>query len=334
MTTENENMGTPQKMSQSETGGLSVEGLASLLDSSALSSSPQTDATESDNNTVEAQNVRLDNPLAEENQNDFGDDKESPKNVARSHEGDSEEEDGIPKHIQKRIDKITAKRREAEAEADKLKAELEALRLQKNEEVPVPKGKNPFSNKLDEAELQKAVSQAREVRDWCEENPYGGDIPRADGSVVHVDEGEVRRMKIQALKDLEKNIPDQLSFINARKHFDPIAEKEYPWWKKKDTKEYNTAVALLKNFPEIATFPDYKLVLGDFVFGMQARQAKGAIPSQSQPRRAPVQPSRPSVSPTNAQNNNKSTMDTEMRFRKTGSKDDLASLIESRLGGR
>jgi hypothetical protein len=334
MTTENENMGTPQQKSQTETGGLDVESLASLLDSSALSSSPQTDATESETNTVEAQNVSLDNPLAEDDQNNFGDDKESTLNKARSHEVDEEEESGIPKHIQKRIDKITAKRREAEEVADRLKAELEELRAKKNEEVPVVRSKNPFSSKLDIAELEKAVQQAREVRDWCEENPYGGEIPRSDGTSVHVDETEVRRMKIQALKDIEKNIPEQVQFINARKHFDPIAEQEYPWWKKKDTKEYNTAVALLKNFPELAQFPDYKLVLGDFVFGMQARQAKKAMPSTSQPRRAPVQPSRPSASPTNAQNNNRANMDAELRFRKTGSKDDLASLIESRLGGR
>jgi hypothetical protein len=334
MTTENNNMGTPQLKSQTETGGLDLESLASLIDSSALSSSPQTDATESETNTVEAQNVELDNPLAEELRGNFGDDKESTQNEARSHEVDEEEESGIPKHIQKRIDKITAKRREAEAEADRLKAELEELRTKKNEEVPSVRSKNPFSNKLDIAELEKSVQQAREVRDWCEENPYGGEIPRADGTSVHVDESEVRRMKVQALKDIEKNIPEQVQFINARKHFDPIAEAEYPWWKKKDTKEYNTAVALLKNFPEIATFPDYKLVLGDFVFGMQARQAKKAMPSQSQPRRAPVQPSRPSASPTNAQNQNRATMDVENRFRKTGSKDDLASLIESRLGGR
>lgn len=332
MTTENENTGTTPENSQTEIGGLNVERLASLLDSSGLTNSPQTDAAESETQTAEAQDYRVEDPLAEGATTGLGIDNNSSENVASSREDESEQEDGIPKHIQKRIDKITAKRREAEAEADKLKKELEELRASKDEAIPAsPKAKNPFRSLTDEAALQKAIEQARQVRDWCEENPYGGEIPRSDGSSVHVDETEVRRMKIQALKDLEKNIPEQAQFINARKHFDPIAEQEYPWWKKKDTKEYQTAVALLKNFPELTEFPDYKLVIGDFVLGMQARQAKKAVRTDSNPRRAPIQPSRPSASPI-SHSTTKNVSEVERRFLKTGSKDDLASLIELKLG--
>jgi hypothetical protein len=253
-------------------------------------------------------------------------------NSAVSREDDSEQEDGIPKHIQKRIDKITAKRREAEAEAERLRKELEEARAKKDEAIPAsPRTKNPFRSITDDAALQKAIEQARQVRDWCEENPYGGEVARSDGSTVHVEESEVRKMKVQAMKDLETNIPEQMNFLNARRRFDPVAEQEYPWWKKKDTKEYQTAVALLKNFPELTEFPDYKLVIGDFVFGMQARQAKKVVSSASQPRRAPIQPSRPSASPS-INPNSKNVSEVESRFLKTGSRDDLASLIELKLG--
>jgi hypothetical protein len=332
MTTENENKGESPQNNQNEIGVLNVERLASLLDSSGLSNSPQTDAAESVNQTAEAQEYRVEDPLAEGATTGLGIDNDSSEDVAGSREDDSEQEDGVPKHVQKRIDKITAKRREAEAESDRLRKELEELRANKNEAVPAPtRSKNPFRSITDDAALQKAVEQARQVRDWCEENPYGGEIPRSDGTAVHVDETEVRRMKIQALKDLEKNIPEQSQFINARKHFDPLAEQEYPWWKKKDTKEYQTAVALLKNFPELTDFPDYKLVIGDFVLGMQARQAKKAVRTESSPRRAPIQPSRPSTSPS-SHSNTKNVSEVQSRFLKTGSKDDLASLIELKLG--
>jgi hypothetical protein len=284
------------------------------------------------NQTAEAQEYRVEDPLAEGATTGLGIDNDSSENVAGSREDDSEQEDGIPKHIQKRIDKITAKRREAEADADRLRKELEEMRAKKDEAIPAPtRSKNPFRSITDEAALQKAVEQARQVRDWCEENPYGGEIPRSDGTSVHVDETEVRRMKVQALKDIESNIPEQAQFINARKHFDPIAEQEYPWWKKKDTKEYQTAVALLKNFPELTAFPDYKLVIGDFVLGMQARQAKKVVRTESGPRRAPIQPSRPSTSPS-SHSNTKNVSEVQSRFLKTGSKDDLASLIELKLG--
>jgi hypothetical protein len=332
MTTENENQGANPQKSQTEIGGLNVENLASLLDSSGLTNSPQTDAAESVNQTAEAQEYRVEDPLAEGAIAGLGIDNESSQNTAVGREDDSEQEDGIPKHIQKRIDKITAKRREAEAEADRLRKQLEDLQNKKDEVIPASsRAKNPFRSITDDAALNKAVEQARQVRDWCEENPYGGDIPRSDGSSVHVDETEVRRMKIQALKDLEKNIPEQVSFLNARKHFDPIAEQEYPWWKKKDTKEYSTAIALLKNFPELTEFPDYKLVIGDFVLGMQARQAKKAVRPESITKRAPYQPSRPSASPS-THSNTKNVSEVESRFLKTGSKDDLASLIELKLG--
>ena len=331
MTTENDTKGESPLINQSETGALDVEGLASLLDSSVLSSSPQTDAAESETQTAEDQGYQIDDPLAEASVLGRGIDNDSSENLAVGREDDSEQEDGIPKHIQKRIDKITAKRREAEAEADKLRKELEEAR-NKPEVIPAsPRTKNPFRSLTDDAALQKAIEQARQVRDWCEENPYGGEVGKADGTTVHVEESEVRKMKVQAMKDLETNIPEQINFINARKRFDPVAEQEYPWWKKKDTKEYQTAVALLKNFPELTDFPDYKLVIGDFVFGMQARQAKKVVNSASQPRRAPIQPSRPSASPS-INPNTKNVSEVEKRFIKTGSKDDLASLIELKLG--
>lgn len=319
---------------QVDTSPLSLEGLASFIETSSLSGGARTDATESDTQSVEDQPRQLDDPLAEGIQPSVGIDNRSSKNSAENVAGyDEDEGNGIPNHIQKRIDKITAKRREAEAEAERLRLELEEVKSKKDEPV-VPRSKNPFGNVLNEAELQKKLEQARQIRDWCEENPYGGEVPKGDGTVIHMDESEVRKMKINALKDIETNIPAQAQFIQARRHFDPIAEKEYPWWSKKDTKEYNTAVALLKNFPELGAFPDYKLVIGDFVYGMTNRQMRQVKESSAPIQRRPqYQPARPSVSPS-ASNQNTNATEMEKRFIKSGSRDDLASLIEARLKSR
>jgi hypothetical protein len=306
-----------------------------MLETSSFTGQTATDATESDTQSVEDQPRVLDNPLAEELQSASGIDNRSQRNTAEEADSsDLDEESGIPKHIQKRIDKITAKRREAEAEAERLKAELEELRTKKDEPV-VPRTKNPFANIVVESELNTALEQARKVRDWCEENPYGGEIPKGNGEFITVDESEVRKMKVNAMKDIETNIPAQQQFINARRHFDPLAEKEYPWWQKKDSREYATAIGLLKNFPELAQFPDYKLVIGDFVFGMASRNArKVKESSQTTVRRPQLQPSRPSIAPSANTNNNMKAKEIEQRFTKTGSRDDLASLIEARLMSR
>lgn len=335
MPNQEENNASQEVPKQNESSILSVDALASMLETQSFTGQTTTDATESDTQSVEDQNRELDNPLAEELQPASGIDNRSRKNSAEEADSsDLDEESGIPKHIQKRIDKITAKRREAEAEAERLRSELEQLRTKKDEPV-VPRNKNPFANIVVETDLQTALDQARKVRDWCEENPYGGEIPKGNGEFITVDETEVRKMKVNALKDIETNIPAQLQFINARRHFDPIAEKEYPWWQKKDSKEYHTAVGLLKNFPELAQFPDYKLVIGDFVFGMASRTARKVKESaQTQVRRPQLQPSRPSIAPSANSNNTQKAQEIEQRFTKTGSRDDLASLIEARLMSR
>lgn len=335
MPNQEDNNSSQEGTKQNESSILSLDALASMLETSSFTGQTATDATESDTQSVEDQPRVLDNPLAEELQSASGIDNRSQRNTAEEADSsDLDEESGIPKHIQKRIDKITAKRREAEAEAERLKAELEELRTKKDEPV-VPRTKNPFANIVVESELNTALEQARKVRDWCEENPYGGEIPKGNGEFITVDESEVRKMKVNAMKDIETNIPAQQQFINARRHFDPLAEKEYPWWQKKDSREYATAIGLLKNFPELAQFPDYKLVIGDFVFGMASRNArKVKESSQTTVRRPQLQPSRPSIAPSANTNNNMKAKEIEQRFTKTGSRDDLASLIEARLMSR
>lgn len=332
---ENNNDSASQVDPQSESSALSLEGLAALIETGAESGIGSSEATGSDSNPVEAQSTALDDPLAEELQRDIGTSNRSDEDSAEDSESDEREEgNGIPKHIQKRIDKITAKRREAEAESDRLKAELAKLRSEKDIPAPV-RSKNPYGNVLDDLGLNKALEQARQIRDWCEENPYGGEVPKGNGETIAVDESEVRKMKINALKDIEVNIPAQAQFIQARKHFDPVAETEYPWWKKKDTKEYQTAVALLKNFPELVNFPDYKLVIGDFVYGLQSRQMRQAKTNVQQNLRRPqLQPTRPSVSPTANSNKLQNAKEIESRFNQSGSRDDLALLIEARLKSR
>lgn len=335
MTNNNNPDNTEQVNPQVDTSPLSLDRLASMIETSSLTSTQGTDATESDTQSVEDQPRLLDDPLAEEIQQSVGIDNRSSTNSVESSVGnDEDEESGMPSHIQKRIDKITAKRREAEAEAERLRAELEEAKAKRDEPV-VPRTKNAYANVLSQAELTKSLEQARKVRDWCEENPYGGEVPKGNGEMITVDESEVRKMKVNAMRDIETNIPAQAQFIQARQHFDPIAEKEYPWWQKRDSKEYGTAIALLKNFPELAQFPDYKLVIGDFVYGMQNRQMRQVKQSSSVPQRKPqMQPARPSNAPNIASTNSSNAQEFEKRFMKSGSSDDLAFLLEARLKSR
>jgi hypothetical protein len=333
---------TQNNTPKSEASGLSREGLAALLDNAipALSGSIQAGTSEPVSDSGEIQSERDDNQglnSYEDVSGSAGEDVSSEGNSgeeAESEEQESEEDEveSLPKGVKKRISKLNAKRKEAEEALRKAQDELEELRKSFSDPKPsASKDNNPFGHITREEDLSSAANKARQVRDWVEENPYGGTITKSDGTEIEVDEREARRMKVQAMRDLEVNIPLQLSNIQARRKFDPLAEETYPWWKKKESTEYKTAQALIQNFPELAKFPDYKLVVGDFIFGMTARQARQA---KSAPQnKAPFQPSRPSASPMSQPKNIQKAQEVEKRFNKTRSRDDLASLIEARYFG-
>jgi hypothetical protein len=328
---------------RAESSGLSGESLAALLDnaipdlsgsSQAGTPEPVSDSGEIQSESDQTQGFNTFADVADGAGEDVSS-EESSGNEPESEEQDSDEDDvdELPKGIKKRLSKLAAKKREAEERLRKAEQEIEELRLKAEQpRIPLKKDDNPFENLSREEELQKANERARQVRDWCEENPYGGTITKSDGTEVEIDEREARRMKVQAMRDLEVNIPAQFQKIQARKQFDPLAEQAYPWWKKKESAEYKTAQAILQNFPELAKFPDYKLVVGDFVFGMSARQARSAK-NANQVNKAPYQPSRPTASPVSQPQNKQKALEAESRFNKTRSRDDLASLIEARYFG-
>lgn len=337
-----ESQETQNTTPEAEASGFSREGLAALLDNAipALSGSTQAGTSEPVSDSGEIQSEDNDeqgfNSLGEVI-GKTGEDVSSEENLgedADSEENESEESDEVqlPKGIKKRISKLNAKRKEAEDALRKAKEEIEELRVSVSNPKPTgDKGDNPFAHVMREEDLSSAAEKARKVRDWVEENPYGGTITKSDGTELEIDEREARRMKVQAMRDLEVNIPAQHANIQARKRFDPLAEQHYPWWKKKDSTEFKTAQALIQNFPELAKFPDYKLVVGDFIFGMSARQSRQV--KNTPQAKAPYQPSRPSASPTSQPKQMQQAVDAEKRFSKTGSRDDLASLIESRYFG-
>lgn len=334
---------TQNTPSGSESSGLTEQGLAALLDQAIpeLSGSAQAGTPEpvSDSGEIQKEDDEtqgfntLDDVVGTTGEDVVSEENSGTEPESEEQQSVEDDEEDLPKGVKKRLSRLAAKKREAEQRLAQMEAELEQLRNQRVS-TSASKDDNPFSHIQNERDLQEAAEKARQVRDWCEENPYGGTIERANGETLEIDEREARRMKVQALRDIEKNIPQQMANIQAKRQFDPIAEQTYPWWKKKDSKEYKTAQALINNFPELAKFPDYKLVVGDFIFGMTARQARQAKTATQ--AKAPIQPSRPSAGPVSQPRNTQKASEAEKRFVKTNSRDDLASLIEARFfaGGR
>jgi len=154
------------------------------------------------------------------------------------------------------------------------------------------------------------------------ENPYGFVL----GDKEYGQE-DVTRMLVNATRAIEEQLPKQLGAIQTREQIEPIATKHYPWWNKPESKEYQVAQNVLKVFPKLKAFPDFKMFIGDYVRGYMTRE--GQAPQAPQ-RKAQVQPVRPTVTPVKSKPAEVQARTAVDRFRKTTTAEDLARVLISK----
>lgn len=237
-------------------------------------------------------------------------------------------ERGLPKGVKKRIDKLSAKRREAEAEVERLKEEVERLSQEANKPAQIPNSPNPYANLSSMEEISREAEQAKQIRRWCEMNPDGAVVENKDGSETDYTAEEVRRIKVKALDALEEHLPERAKYLQNYMQMEQVAAKEYPWWKDKSAKERQIAESFIKHFPEIQKFPDYKMVVGDYIRGVNARESKGKASGSL--IKAPSQP-KSSSSPARVLPKDANTQAAQKRFTVSGNRDDLSSIIANRF---
>lgn len=242
---------------------------------------------------------------------------------------DDEFERGLPKGVKKRIDKLSAKRREAEAEVERLKSEVERLSQEANKPAQTPRSDNPYTNLNTIEEIAREVEQAKNIRRWCEMNPEGATVTGKDGTETDYSAEDVRRIKVKALDALEEHLPARKAYIENYSQMEQVASKEYPWWKDRSSGERQIAEAFIKHFPEITRFPDYKMVLGDYIRGVKSREASKR-PVVSNNKTVPVQPKRTATPPYVPEKEAKAK-EAAKRFGATGNRDDLSSIIANRF---
>ena len=241
-------------------------------------------------------------------------------------------EDEPPRGVQKRIDKLTKRAKEAE---EKLAAEtakrIEAESAEPETVVTAPvTPANPFANLVKLEDVQKEEHNAEQVLDWCEDNPDGAVVNTSNGEVEYSAE-EVREMRKQASKAIRKWLPQRTQWVREYQQNEEYAGKAYKWWNNKASAEYQSAASILREFPEIQKFPDYKIIVGDTLVGMtmrlgaehQAHQPKKAVA----PKKAPKQPAAPTAEPAPVDESTARSSSARKRFSETGEVDDLAQLI-------
>ncbi len=228
----------------------------------------------------------------------------------------SQSTSSIPPEIQevinKRIAKITAKRKEAERRADAVEAEKRVLmeQLARNGQAQPQQAEAPVSAELPTQplakvktmqELQKLHKDATEAVQFAEYNLDRDDmverVAQETGETVKgvVVDGQfytkrqLRDIKYNALRVKETEIPARAQFLTAQHQATQQAFEIYPFLKDPSTPEYQTAVQAYREQPWLAQMPNSALLVGRMILGLKAEQemAKGktqAKPAQSRPR--------------------------------------------------
>ena len=100
-------------------------------------------------------------------------------------------------------------------------------------------------------------------------------------------------MKRLAIRRKEIELPAREEYLQQQNYVEGEVVKDFPWWSKPETEEYQTAQQILREFPELKKRrADWKHVAGLLVMGIKAYGEKKAQKKSVTPiKRAPVQPS-------------------------------------------
>ena len=236
-------------------------------------------------------------------------DEEEPESEEKS-DDDAEEEAPAPTQdkLLKRIDKITARRREAEERAEQLETELSDLRAKFDAAPPItlaPTPADPLADVETPEALEERISIAKKVRKWALENLEGGTVTNAQGEEVYHEPSQVRQYLANADEMLTEHAPKRREWLTQRQAVVPEARIAYPALFKAGSPEQAMYRETLKAYPALKNMPNLEMVIGDAIEGQKLRFARqqAAQKAASAPKSsaAPVKSAPSTPSPAKGQ---------------------------------
>jgi hypothetical protein len=207
--------------------------------------------------------------------------KSDPDSEEKEDDEESDDEDETPgqEKVQKRIDKLTAKRKEAEEKAaalstdyEQAKARLAELEAQVNESArPVlqPTAENPLADVDTDDALDAKIKSAQEVRRWALRNTDGATVKRPDGTEVYVDSDEVKNYLLKADDVLTVHAPARKQWLAQRAPAVEAAKNVFPDIFKKGSPMNQAFQATIKQAPELLKLPQAEYWVGLALYGEQ-----------------------------------------------------------------
>lgn len=236
-----------------------------------------------DNDETESEGAKSEDSAEDAEETD--EEKSDPDSEEKDEE-ESEDEDETPgqEKVQKRIDKLTAKRKEAEEKAAALstdykqaKAKLAELEAQVNESsrpVLQPTAENPLADVDTEDALDAKIKSAQEVRRWALRNTDGATVKRPDGTEVYIDSDEVKNYLVKADDVLTVFAPARKQWLAQRAPAVEAAKNVFPDIFKKGTAMNQAFQATVKQAPELLKLPQAEYWVGLALYGEQQLMAR------------------------------------------------------------
>ena len=322
--------------SQPEESSSNIVSIGDIAEAAGIETSifesPSTQSTEE----VEEQTEPVAEEPVEEPTEDLEEPIEEPNEMVSLETEESEPEE--PKEsegVKKRIGKLVEARNEAQAEVERLKAELEDA---KNQESVAPKVEQKGLNKFDSIKTSKDLdareAEAEHLREWLLQNPDGGEYQDITGAEHDVDYETARKLAVETDRDLRKNIPTIRERLRQREEYTKNAHEIFPWMKDKSSQEMLEVQHVLSKNQFIKDYYDKDpvsvITMAYAIEGIKAVQARQNATRKSTPAPAPKAPVPSRAKPSVVK---KKLTDKKSLLQKamSGTREDAASYIEQLL---
>ncbi|MEN9833592.1 MAG: hypothetical protein RL753_746 [Bacteroidota bacterium] len=251
--------------------------------------------------------------------------------------------------VQRRIDKLVAKQREAEEKAQAASAELEQLRTAKadleaqlnqtSRPVLTPTADNPLADVDSDEALQQRIQNAQAVRRWALQNTDGTTIKQPDGSEKFIEAAEVKDYLVKADDILTIHVPARKEWLAQREPAVQAAKSMFPDIFKEGSALNQAYKATIKQAPDLLKIPQHEYWIGLALYGEQALmakqqteaakdKAKKSVSAKKEKTVTPVQP----VSAPRSATKGSSTAAKNRFFKSSGSMTDIEDLVGELIG--
>jgi hypothetical protein len=287
------------------------------------------------------------------------DTEEEPATEADSDEEPEEDEDTAAEDsageevtkdkVQRRIDKLVAKQREAEEKAQAATSELEQLKTAKadleaqlnqtSRPVLTPTADNPLADVDSEEALQQRIQHAQAVRRWALQNTDGATIKQPDGSEKFIEGSEVKEYLVKADDILTIHVPARKQWLAQREPAVQAAKSMFPDLFKEGSQLNQAYKATIKQAPDLLKLPQHEYWVALALYGEQAlmakqqteaakSKAKKTVSAKKEKPPTPVQP----VSAPRSATKGSPTAAKKRFFESSGSMSDIESLVGELIG--